>query len=1275
MNSVEKFNSLNGKKVSRNELRDISHLALAEKQSEVYNRIQYLFEDYPNAEYFKLSIATPAVFDSSVVSDEIFDNSQASKGLNAPKSKQSNTLKFKQGSFITYKGSGKQRLAVVTSVKPKGYLIIKEIRPNKDVVGEIPASIATLATAKKKPLQKYKSIIKSLKNDKDYISHEIFKATFNGKSQQVVNVYTKKRHVSNNNRFGLDTFSSEKGHGFVIPLEKATMPKALAASQHEGLAKDALSECGRLKPGYRYVKGGKIVKASSKAKYTKAQIIKHLSALSLNQFANHYAYSFSADLDKVKYRIEDKATHEKYILLLAEKVVNDDRYLSVIGIDKKRTSLSQPAYQFDPAALGIPYLSPIEEKDVLESSGKLAKPVSPEQIYSMITDMIINAIKENKDLFWRKTWQSEEYGIKATNYMSKKPYRGVNSLLLNFLAPLIRKKPINNPYWLTFKQIDKLKGKIVKGSKGHEVIYYSYIFKIEQEDPKISFSTNDIKKFNSFIKANESKINDTAKKSKIPILKYYKVFSADDVEGVIFKMPPIRKPKQHERIETAEAIIKNMPKKPTLNLEDKGDKAYYAPFRDAVTMPKLSFFEGPQEYYTTFFHELIHSTGHKTRLDRDLKGSFGTQSYAFEELIAELGAVFLCGESGILYHTLNNSAAYLKGWRERLLNKLEEDNKFIFKASSSAQQAVDFVLNRDKKGLPKYLKNNPKNTSFAVKETPEKILIEKIKKASNSGLKKYDFEDTKHVFKPGDMYRSDFDYKGMLLKSSKINNKTPLKTLEKIHNSLEDVNYHSVGKLVWDLILLKKKNEPQLALFGYVQTEILELPDTYKNKSVTELRDIAKLAYKSFVLKKVFNESEKLEIEFAKIGLKETLWHNQRKLDSRLILAITKLPEILKYAKLIKKSSPKPSHISKYKAIRILTFEGKIKIDNKVDYYVITVFETKNKNLKYFIEKASIKKSNTTRSSNLNKRSAVPNGLSKSKTTKNNNTTKKSLSKRKKLGTVLIDLVPTPTHADTENQMVAAAQLDNTAPIYKEPETTSEETQKEAEPAKPIKARAKNVLNSNDIMNLKFDALQFEGEWADFIDSPAKNMRIAIWGKPKNGKTAGATKFANMLCKYGNVLYNFADQGINKSTQDIWQMSGLVNQPNAHLTDTRELDELEKLCASGNYDFVFIDMINTYIHRTGIKYYEFEDRFLKKYPNISFILIFEVTKSGDFKGDQGWTHLPDALVTVDSFVMENQGRYGVGHYVIWKEGLEKTNPKKFNEYFDASASIPSSVML
>ena len=212
-------------------------------------------------------------------------------------------------------------------------------------------------------------------------------------------------------------------------------------------------------------------------------------------------------------------------------------------------------------------------------------------------------------------------------------------------------------------------------------------------------------------------------------------------------------------------------------------------------------------------------------------------------------------------------------------------------------------------------------------------------------------------------------------------------------------------------------------------------------------------------------------------------------------------------------------------------------------------------------------------------------------------------------------------------------------------------------------------------MEMKFDTITMGDGWENFMQHPAANMKIAIWGKPKNGKTSGALQLAKYLTKKGSVLYNFVDQGFNLSTQKLWLDSGLSNEANAEPSDIDNLNDLEVEIKKGNYKFVFIDMINDYINKEKITPQEFKDRFIKGFPNTSFILVFEVTKGGDFKGDQGWTHIVDAIVTVDSFLMENRGRYGVGHHVIWEEGLKKFNPKKHEEIFEEETHIPSTMIV
>lgn len=215
------------------------------------------------------------------------------------------------------------------------------------------------------------------------------------------------------------------------------------------------------------------------------------------------------------------------------------------------------------------------------------------------------------------------------------------------------------------------------------------------------------------------------------------------------------------------------------------------------------------------------------------------------------------------------------------------------------------------------------------------------------------------------------------------------------------------------------------------------------------------------------------------------------------------------------------------------------------------------------------------------------------------------------------------------------------------------------------------LTKSNNLMNRVFDTLPINVEWQQLFQNPASNIKIALYGPPKQGKTSGALQIAEYSTNFGNVLYNFADQGFNKSTQDLWKNSGLANNKNATPSDVDSVAELEKEIATGKYKFVFIDMISEYIRKEKLRPEEFKDRFIKKYPNVSFILILEVTKGGNFKGDQGWTHLVDAIVTVDGFVMTNTGRYGSGDKIIWNQGAKIYNPKKYAEIMAKNQIIQS----
>ncbi len=167
------------------------------------------------------------------------------------------------------------------------------------------------------------------------------------------------------------------------------------------------------------------------------------------------------------------------------------------------------------------------------------------------------------------------------------------------------------------------------------------------------------------------------------------MFNIDSVEGVEFRLP--EKNLELHPLENCERIIEQMPNSPAI--EHGGDEPCYNKVYDEVKVPHLSNFKSEEEYYATLFHELSHSTGHPSRLNRDMSGIFGSKQYSFEELVAETSACALCNEASIADKIIDNSTAYIKGWLERLTPIIKEDDKFLVKAFAHAQRASDYILN------------------------------------------------------------------------------------------------------------------------------------------------------------------------------------------------------------------------------------------------------------------------------------------------------------------------------------------------------------------------------------------------------------------------------------------------------------------------------------------------------------------------------------------------------------------------------------------------------
>ena len=343
---------------------------------------------------------------------------------------------------------------------------------------------------------------------------------------------------------------------------------------------------------------------------------------------------------------------------------------------------------------GIPILTSAEEKDLLgrEQSNTLSGPST----YDIITDMIIKEI-EKDGLFWRKPWKPQ-FSIYASNFISKQAYRGINWVLLNMVV----KK--GNPYWMTFKQVKTKGGKIKKGAKGAKVVYYKLLFKNMQ---------------GKRITEEEAKKLKPEDVERIPMLKSYTVFNGGDIEGINFKLEELPGGDKNKPIESAEAIMANMNPKPDIRIG--GDRAFYTPGGDYISMPPFNWFHKEAEYYSTLFHETVHWTGAPHRLNRIKGGTFGDAKYAFEELVAEMGAAYLCGEAGIFYFTLNNSAAYIQSWKRSVIKTLREDNKAIIKAASESQKAADYILGSSSVQIEEQPK--PKRDGICIMELKAKAAL------------------------------------------------------------------------------------------------------------------------------------------------------------------------------------------------------------------------------------------------------------------------------------------------------------------------------------------------------------------------------------------------------------------------------------------------------------------------------------------------------------------------------------------------------------------------
>ncbi|WP_367872969.1 ArdC family protein [Luteolibacter sp. Populi] len=279
-------------------------------------------------------------------------------------------------------------------------------------------------------------------------------------------------------------------------------------------------------------------------------------------------------------------------------------------------------------------------------------------VYERVTRRIVERLEEGV-----VPWHSPHMATVGfpRNFQSGKYYRGVNVMLLAMAE-------YASPYFLTYQQAQERGGQVRRGEKGH---------------PIVKFGTYD------------KEIGD-GKEEKRLFLRHYVVFNACQIDGVEFPEPKLPEFSSSERTALAEVIVAQMPDPPAIH-EGRSVRTCYDPREDSIDIPNRAHFESAERFYKSLFHEMVHATGAAKRLARktlmENKGRLmGDKTiYSKEELVAEIGAAFLCAHAGIVIDDHENSAAYIESWLKVL--KQGDNQRWIVEAAGHAQKAADYILN------------------------------------------------------------------------------------------------------------------------------------------------------------------------------------------------------------------------------------------------------------------------------------------------------------------------------------------------------------------------------------------------------------------------------------------------------------------------------------------------------------------------------------------------------------------------------------------------------
>lgn len=280
------------------------------------------------------------------------------------------------------------------------------------------------------------------------------------------------------------------------------------------------------------------------------------------------------------------------------------------------------------------------------------------EVLERITKGIIAAL-EQEQIPWERPWATSPNRNLVTGHV----YTGINRLLTACEA---MRKGYSSPYWLTYRQAKAKGGHVKRGEHGIPIVYWSIKEKtIKSEEGEEKVET-------------------------YPVLRIYTVFNVEQCEGI--EAPTADRMEHVKPHSIANAYLATS----GVTLQHAGDRAYYRPDTDTINMPPSTAFSSPEHYHATLFHEIVHSTGHESRLNRDIRNVFGDHKYSAEELIAEIGSAYLCALAGIsTADTERNTTAYCQHWARAI----KADPNIILQAAQKAEKAIKYITDNQLSAL------------------------------------------------------------------------------------------------------------------------------------------------------------------------------------------------------------------------------------------------------------------------------------------------------------------------------------------------------------------------------------------------------------------------------------------------------------------------------------------------------------------------------------------------------------------------------------------------